>query len=81
MEKPIIFFAYDLEDYIDERGMYFNYDEITPGPVCKTTDEIIDYIKALPESFDRQEVIDFKNKYVNMCDGHATERTIALIEK
>ena len=38
MEKPIIFFAYDLEDYIDERGMYFNYDEITPGPVCKTTD-------------------------------------------
>ena len=80
MEKPIIFFAYDLEDYIDERGMYFNYDEITPGPVCKTTGEIIDYIKALPGSFDKQEVIDFKNKYVNMCDGHATERTIALIE-
>ena len=81
MEKPIIFFAYDLEDYIDERGMYFKYDDITPGPICKTTDQIIDYVKALPGSFDKQEVIDFKNKYVNMCDGHATERTIALIEK
>lgn len=81
MEKPIIFFAYDLEDYIDERGMYFTYDEITPGPVCKTTDEVIDYIKALPGSFNKQEVIDFKNKYIDMCDGHATERTIALIEK
>lgn len=80
MERPIIFFAYDLDDYLDQRGMYYDYDEITPGPVCKTNQEMIDYIQHIDERFDKQAVIDFKRKYVGACDGHATERTIGLIE-
>ena len=81
MERPIIFFAYDLEEYIDERGLYYNYNEITPGPVCKTTEEIVSYISNIDSSFDKQQIINFKNKHVNACDGHSTERTMALIEK
>lgn len=81
MERPLIFFAYDLDSYLDKRGMYYDYDEITPGPVCKTNEEMIDYIQHIDERFDKQEVLDFKHKYVGACDGHATERTIALIEK
>ena len=81
MERPLIFFAYDLEDYIDERGMYYNYDEITPGPVCKTNEEMIDYIEHIEERFDPQVIHEFREKYVGRCDGHSTERTIALIEQ
>ena len=81
LERPIIFFAYDIDEYLDERGMYFNYEDITPGPICKTTGEITEYIEKIEELFDINEVRAFKNKYVNMCDGHATERTIALIEE
>lgn len=81
MERPLIFFAYDIEDYIDKRGMYYDYEEITPGPVCKTNGEMIDYIMHIKERFDKQEIKDFKEKYVGCCDGHSTERTIALIEK
>lgn len=80
MERPLVFFAYDLDDYLDKRGMYYDYDEITPGPICKTNEEMIDYIQHIDERFDKQQVIDFKKKYVGACDGHATERTIALIE-
>lgn len=80
MEKPMIFFAYDLDEYIDERGMYFSYSDITPGPVCKTSEEVIEGIAALRDGFDRTEVHDFRMKYADKCDGHATERTIALIE-
>ena len=80
MEKPIVFFAYDLEDYIDKRGMYYDYDEITPGPVCKTNEEMVDYILHLDERFDKEEMAAFKQKHVGCCDGHSTERTIALIE-
>ncbi|MBC8844988.1 CDP-glycerol glycerophosphotransferase family protein, partial [Escherichia coli] len=25
MNKPIYFFAYDIDDYLDERGFYFDY--------------------------------------------------------
>ena len=80
LERPIIFFAYDLDDYLDKRGMYYNYEDITPGPVCRTNEEMIDFIANVDSRFDKQQVIDFKNKYVDACDGHATERTIALIE-
>ena len=81
MEKPLLFFAYDLEDYIDKRGMYYDYDEITPGPICKTNEEMIDYIKNIEDRFNKKEIIAFKNKYVSACDGNATQRTIDLIEE
>jgi CDP-ribitol ribitolphosphotransferase len=81
MEKPMVFFAYDLEEYLDTRGMYYDYSEITPGPVCKTTEEVADYIADIDNRFDRNAVREFREKYVGACDGHATERTIALIEQ
>ena len=80
LERPLIFFAFDLDEYMDQRGMYWDYDEITPGPVCRTTEEMVDYIENLDERFDLAEIQAFKEKYVGACDGHSTERTIALIE-
>lgn len=73
-EKPMVFFAYDLYNYFDWRGFYYNYDELTPGPVCFTNGEVIDYIKHVDERFDKAEVIAFKEKFMKSCDGHATER-------
>lgn len=81
MERPMIFFAYDIDDYLDQRGMYYDYDKITPGPVVKTTEEIAHYIKHLDELYDPNVVKEFKNKYVHACDGHAVERTMALLEE
>ena len=80
-ERPIIFFAFDLEDYIDNRGLYYDFDEITPGPICKTNDEMIDYIRNIEEKFDKQEVVDFKQKFMCSCDGHSTERILQFAEE
>ncbi|MCB6992363.1 CDP-glycerol glycerophosphotransferase family protein [bacterium 210820-DFI.6.37] len=80
-ERPMAFFAFDLEEYIDKRGLYYDFDEITPGPVVKTNEELIDYIKHISERFDKKKVVDFKNRFMCSCDGHATERIIALIEE
>lgn len=79
-ERPMLFFVYDLEDYIDERGLYYDFDEITPGPLCRTNEEMIDYIKNVDERFDKQEVIDFKNRFMCCCDGHSSERILNLIK-
>lgn len=81
MERPIIFFTYDLEEYIKERGLYFDFEKDAPGPLCRDTESIIDYINNLDKSFDRDKLLAFKKQYVSACDGHATERTIALIEE
>lgn len=78
-ERPMIFFAYDLDDYFDWRGFYYNYDELTPGPVVKETEEIIDYIRYLDARFDQAQVHAFKEKFMSSCDGHATDRIMALV--
>jgi CDP-ribitol ribitolphosphotransferase len=74
----MIFFAYDLDDYFDWRGFYYNYDELTPGPVYKTNEEIIDYIEHIDERFDREEVRKFKERFMSACDGHATDRIMEM---
>ncbi|MEK7511120.1 MAG: CDP-glycerol glycerophosphotransferase family protein [Patescibacteria group bacterium] len=37
LDRPIIFYAFDLDRYTTTmREMYFNYDDITPGPKART---------------------------------------------
>ena len=78
-ERPMIFFAYDKAEYDDWRGFYYDYDEMTPGPICTENEEMLDYIQHLDTRFDRQQVIDFKYKFMRSCDGHATERILDLV--
>lgn len=75
-ERPMIFFAYDLDEYFDSRGFYYDYDELTPGPVFSTTEEITDYILNIDSHYDKNTVINFRNKFMSACDGKATQRII-----
>lgn len=43
--KPCIFYAFDLEEYEDERSFYFDYESYVPGKVVKTPEELIEAIK------------------------------------
>ena len=76
-ERPMLFFAYDLDDYFDWRGFYYDYEELTPGPIVTGTEEIIHYIKNIDTLFNKQEVHDFRERFMSSCDGHATERIMA----
>ena len=78
-ERPMLFYAYDLDEYFDWRGFYYDYFELAPGPICKTNEEMIDYIKNIDERFDKDRVIAFKEKFMSACDGHATERIENLV--
>jgi CDP-glycerol glycerophosphotransferase (TagB/SpsB family) len=45
-EKPIIFAPFDIEDYQkNDRGFYYNYDEITAGPKCYNWNEVLKWIE------------------------------------
>lgn len=78
-ERPMLFFAYDLEEYFDWRGFYYDYEELAPGPVVYTNEEIIDWISHLEERFDRDRVRKFRERFMSACDGHATERILSLV--
>lgn len=78
-ERPMLFFAYDLDEYFDWRGFYYDYETFVPGPVYTETNEIIDYIRHMDERFDRQRVVSFRERFMSACDGRATERIMRLV--
>lgn len=77
LERPTILFAYDLEDYIDERNFYYDYQELVPGPIAKTNEELIQLIKN--NRFDFNKIRNFKNKFFDYTDGESTKRVVEYI--
>lgn len=83
-KKPIIFFAYDLDAYRDSlRGFYFDLEPLAPGPVVRTTDEVI---AALQDSEGvrrayQHRAEEFRRTFTYLEDGHAGERLRPVFER
>ena len=73
-ERPMIFFAYDLEQYEADRAFYYDYRSFVPGPIAKNTEEILKEIKEIENNYDKTKVIEFKNKFMSGCDGNCAKR-------
>ncbi len=80
-ERPVVFFAYDEDEYCDERGFYYTVGELGAGPVCRTNREVVDYIADIDNRFDAGDMKKFKERFIRDCDGHATERIIKIIKE
>jgi CDP-glycerol glycerophosphotransferase (TagB/SpsB family) len=46
-EKPVVYFQFDQERYLDEVGSYIDLNTELPGPVCKDTSEVVQAISDL----------------------------------
>ncbi|MDD3984508.1 MAG: CDP-glycerol glycerophosphotransferase family protein [Methanobacterium sp.] len=72
MEKPMIFYCYDLDKYEKlDRGFYGNYKSIVPGPIAFQTEEIVNIINN-PQTNDNIE--SFLNTYLQNCEGKSRRR-------
>lgn len=78
LQKPILFFAYDLEEYYDERGFYYPYEGFVPGPIVRTTEELTGELEHM-EQFERSKLSDFCKQYMSGCDGHSTKRILEYV--
>ncbi|WP_052948829.1 CDP-glycerol glycerophosphotransferase family protein [Mesobacillus campisalis] len=82
LKRPMIFYVYDIEQYRDHlRGFYFNFEQEAPGPLVRTTGELIHTIKsvkeeALPSSsyFDS-----FHEKFCYLECGDSTRKVVEKI--
>jgi len=82
LKKPILFYVYDIETYRDQlRGFYFDFEEKAPGPLVKTTDEVIDAIRTLSSSSlpSVSTYEEFQRQFTSLEDGHATERVVSKV--
>ena len=77
MNIPMLFYVYDLEQYIATRGFYYEYETFVPGKIVYHFDEIADTI--LKNDLEQEKIEPFKNRFFDGKDGKSTERTVALI--
>ncbi|MFH7818890.1 CDP-glycerol glycerophosphotransferase family protein [Neobacillus thermocopriae] len=86
LKRPIIFFTYDLEIYRDKlRGFYFDFEQKAPGPLVKTTKEVIHEIKQLSgkEFTPTPEYMMFYEQFCSLEQGVSTARVVkgAILER
>ncbi len=77
--KPMAFFVYDLEDYADRlRGFYFPLEPIAPGPLVRTTDELVAELADLDGLAARHApaYAAFRERFCSLEDGGATSRVL-----
>lgn len=72
-QLPIIYYAYDMDEYLAERGMYFPLSKM-PGIICRTVEDLQRAIgsSALVESPAGHPVAEFNQH----DDGNATQRCV-----
>jgi CDP-glycerol glycerophosphotransferase len=78
LRRPIIFHAYDLEEYRDQdRGFYLDYEKDLPGPISRTQEELVkEIMSALDEPVDQQRRQEFLDRFAPKDDGHAAQRVV-----
>lgn len=77
-EKPCFLYAYDLEEYKQERGVYLNIEEL-PFPLAATSSELVDRIKSFDAIKYSKDVEKMLHDLGNVEDGHAAERVVESI--
>ncbi len=78
-DKPMLFLVPDLEDYRDRlRGFYLDLEEIAPGPLLRTTAEVLAHLDDDPADFAgaRGRV---RERFAPHDDGHAAERLVQSV--
>ena len=68
--RPLVFYAFDIDDYIEGRDFYLDYNSEMPGPVRTSAAEVMEVIDA--EDWQPQRVRQFADKYIEKRE-HCTE--------
>ena len=81
-DRPMIFIPYDLDKYRDERGIMYDYDEITPGPKVNSFKEMLtaleDYLND-PEKDSELRIV-VKHRFHDVIDGKSCQRIMEIID-
>ena len=77
LDKPIIYFTYDLEEYEAGRGLYFSFDEYVYGQVATDYEGLLDAIRREDLATEKRNA--FGEMFMSACDGRSTERAIEWI--
>lgn len=77
LDIPILFYAFDLEEYIVTRDFYYPFKNFVPGKIVRNMEQIIDAIQR--KDYEQEKVIKFKERFFADLDGKASNRVAEFI--
>ena len=77
LDKPVVYFAPDLSEYTNDRGLYFDMVEYVYGPVAQNTEQLVDVIGATTDHQVQRH--QFLAKFMGACDGESTRKACQWI--
>ena len=78
-DKPVYFYAFDLDRYERDRSFYFDYESYVPGPVAKDFQTLLNLINSTVSETYRMRRYDFNYSNFGTPDGKAAERIVDRI--
>ncbi len=78
-DKPVYFYAFDLDRYERDRAFYFDYESYVPGPVAKDFQTLLNLINSTVSETYRMRRYDFNFANFGTPDGKASERIVDRI--
>ena len=75
LDRPMLCFAYDMEEYVEKRGLYLDMEKDLPCKVCKHEDEVIAEILNMDMAAAIAATMSFHNKYAPYA-GHASKMVV-----
>ncbi|MBQ7296672.1 MAG: CDP-glycerol glycerophosphotransferase family protein [Clostridia bacterium] len=79
MGKPMVFYAPDYKKY--EGEFYLDYEKYLPGEIIYSSDELLTALRRAGENSSKEKIAEFCKREMDGCDGKATDKVIAVIEK
>ena len=74
LRRPMLFFAYDLEEYVESRDFYVPFADFVPGRIARTFAEVLDALRR--DAYEAEKVAAFARRHFDHLDGGATDRVI-----
>lgn len=80
-DKPMIFLPYDRQQYLDGRGMNFDYDDVTPGPKPETFNDFLDALSPKEDFWksERTRVNCLFNEIQHPCAADICNKVLKMI--
>ena len=78
LDRSILLYPYDLEKFSKNPGLYYDLDEIAPGPIFLNFNDLINGIKNIEEyekDYKRKREM-IRNKFNKFIDGNSTKRLL-----
>ena len=76
LTRPMVFYAFDFEQYTRRRPLFYDYATFVPGPIVYDTEQLGEAIIQQKSEFDADKMRHFAKKFMGGCDGHSTDRII-----